>query len=338
MMESNGKWIVFCKDIAHMEEVERLCSEWFEEINPNQDIVKISSANEREENTKAIEFLRSKKNKNMIIVLTVNMLNEAFHDEELSGIIMARSTHSNILYRQQLGRGLNWGRDKTKPPYVFDLVNNIRYFQEFRQEVQEIIESGIKRGETVYSPDVLEQFKVYSEYIDFIEEFRQVERNIDTYLKGETTIAGTLRICQILYDKGANFEKLPLSRTINGKTTYIQLSDMEVEGIEDIISDNGDVKIGYMIDRLRKAYKYYDIPQELRIPVFTSKEAAVTMGDVPGFEDWWQGRIKSITQRATEIYEFRKLMKGRWNSGISITDEERLQAEAIPRTARQIFI
>jgi hypothetical protein len=260
MQERNGKWIVFCKDIGHMDELEGLCGEWFQEISENQNIIKISSENERTENDQAIRFLRTKGNESMIVALCVNMLNESFHDEEISGSIMARTTKSEILFRQQLGRVLS--RDSKKIPIVFDLVNNIKYFQEFRKEITEIVKKGIASGKRdLYDESVLEQFQIYAEQIDFIEEFEEIEKNLDEYLKGETVVAKALRICKILSDNGVDFTNLKLSNMIDGKQIRTKLKDIEGIELEKILAENEDLtedtEIGKLVGTLRLAYNGY---------------------------------------------------------------------------------
>ncbi|MCL2859804.1 MAG: DEAD/DEAH box helicase family protein [Oscillospiraceae bacterium] len=255
MGEKDGKWIVFCKDINHMDEVEKLCGDWFDAINPNKDIIKISSGNEREENAQAIKFLRERTKEKMKLALCVNMLNESFHDEELSGLIMARPTKSEILYRQQLGRGLN--RDAKQIPVVFDLVNNIKYFQKFRREIREIIQRGIAEGKRdLYNKEILEQFEIYSEQINFISEFEDIEKNLDEYLKGETTVAKALRICGILYEAGVDLTKVQMSYVLKGgERRYTTLKD--IKGANEIIARTGlteDTPVGEMMKKVRAAY------------------------------------------------------------------------------------
>lgn len=58
------------------------------------------------------------------LILAVNMLNQAYHSNTLTGIIMNRSTLSNVVFTQQLGRCLSvTGTNRT---IVFDNVGNAK--------------------------------------------------------------------------------------------------------------------------------------------------------------------------------------------------------------------
>ena len=75
----------------------------------------------------------------------------------------------------------------------------------------------------------------------------------------ETSIAETLRICQVLYDNGVDLFNLTLSKTTNGKTEGIKLTDIKQEGIDilKIVSDNGlnpDFELGRRISSVRGSY------------------------------------------------------------------------------------
>lgn len=188
IQKKNGKYIMFCKDIEDIDTKAEQAGKWFAQVNEQTTISKISSANEEKENTKELQFFRRRSDNALKLALAVNMLNEGYHDEELTGVLMARPTMSEILFRQQLGRALS--RDSRETPQIFDMVNNIRYFEEFRKEIKEIIEKGLtgenkeqgeKRG---YSKDILEKFKIVEEQIDFIEEFKKIEENLKEYTLG----------------------------------------------------------------------------------------------------------------------------------------------------------
>ena len=176
MEKKNGKYILFSKDIADIDTKADKVTEWFKEVNPNVTISKISSANEREENIEELSFFRNNSDETLKVAVAVNMLNEGYHDEELNGVIMTRRTMSEILFRQQLGRALS--RDGKYTPQIFDLVNNIRYFENFRREVTEIIKRGLSRGKEKngYSKDIIDRFRIIEEQIDFIDEFKQIEK------------------------------------------------------------------------------------------------------------------------------------------------------------------
>lgn len=57
------------------------------------------------------------------LIFCIDMLNMGYHIDDLTGVVMLRSTSSNIIYKQQLGRCLSVA--STNVPIIFDFVNNI---------------------------------------------------------------------------------------------------------------------------------------------------------------------------------------------------------------------
>lgn len=69
------------------------------------------------------EVIATKPN-SILLILSVNMLNQAYHSEKLTGIIMNRATSSNIIFTQQVGRALS-AMAPTRS-LIFDNVGNAR--------------------------------------------------------------------------------------------------------------------------------------------------------------------------------------------------------------------
>ena len=223
-MEPNGKYIIFCRSIEHLNRLEKIISEegsWFSKVNSNLNIVKISYENEKAENAKIIEFLRAKTNDGLTIALCIDMLNESFHDEDIAGIIMTRPTKSEVMFRQQLGRALV--REGLKTPIIFDLVNNIKYFELLRLEIKQIIERETAKGNTkLYDEKILNEFKILGEQLEAMEAFDKIEQTLTEYLQGLTSVRGTLNICKKLHEMGLNFNELNLQKG----NSFIKFSDL----------------------------------------------------------------------------------------------------------------
>ena len=143
----NGKWLIFCNPGDDIEKLQEQAKEegWFDEINESQTFLTVESSRTDEENEMALRTFERKGGKDLRLLFSKNMLNEGIHDEEIVGELMLRPTRSYILFTQQLGRILL--KDRPESPIVLDLVGNIRYFKEFRLEVQRIMQEGIKRGD-----------------------------------------------------------------------------------------------------------------------------------------------------------------------------------------------
>lgn len=57
------------------------------------------------------------------LILTVNMTNMGYHDDDITGIMMLRGTKSEIVYYQQLGRAISVTSEHS--PLIYDFVNNV---------------------------------------------------------------------------------------------------------------------------------------------------------------------------------------------------------------------
>lgn len=62
--------------------------------------------------------------KTILLIMAVNMLNQAYHSDSITGIIMNRATTSNIIFTQQLGRCLSVTANQRA--IVFDNVGNAK--------------------------------------------------------------------------------------------------------------------------------------------------------------------------------------------------------------------
>ena len=259
MKDSTGKYIIFCKHIDHIHELEELFNGengWFKKVNPELKIVKIFSENEKKENEIGIQFLRSKAGKNLFIALSRDMLNESFHDENLSGIIMTRPTRSEVLFRQQLGRALM--RDSKERPIVFDLVNNIMYFEQLRIEIKTIVERGRAKGnKKLYDEKILDEFQIFAEQIEAIEEFNKIERYLNNLLKGETSIQRLIRVAKDIQEAGYDFTEF---KTVNRNREFITINDLGLapEIVKQIIEKYKipeGFKIGQHVYYARRVYR-----------------------------------------------------------------------------------
>ena len=123
--KKDGKYIIFCKDKAHMDELIDKAKEWFGSIDDNPEIYSVFSGEgyTEKDNRKNIENFENSKSDHLKLLFSIEMLNEGLHVEDISGVIMARPTDSRIIYLQQLGRALSSDTSREKT-IVFDLVNN----------------------------------------------------------------------------------------------------------------------------------------------------------------------------------------------------------------------
>lgn len=57
------------------------------------------------------------------LIVSINMMNEGYHIDKITGVVMLRPTQSNAVYTQQIGRCLQVNMDHN--PIIFDFVQNL---------------------------------------------------------------------------------------------------------------------------------------------------------------------------------------------------------------------
>ena len=116
-----GKYIVFCKNKKHLEEIKDTVIEWFNVAG----IKKIHSYTVYSSYTakdKEFNAFCTDNTNNMKLLFCINMLNEGLHLENITGVLLLRPTNSHIVFNQQLGRVIE--TSNSEQPIIFDAVNN----------------------------------------------------------------------------------------------------------------------------------------------------------------------------------------------------------------------
>ena len=75
------------------------------------------------DNTKKLTDAQMKDKYVVDLIMTVNMTNMGYHDDDITGIVMLRGTRSEIVYYQQLGRAISVTNEHS--PLIYDFVNNV---------------------------------------------------------------------------------------------------------------------------------------------------------------------------------------------------------------------
>ncbi|MEY8260484.1 Helicase associated domain protein [Oscillospiraceae bacterium 50-60] len=119
--ERTGKYIAFCANLKHMDEMISHVTEWFGGIDPEPHIYRAYS--EDPAASKAFAEFKADASEHLKLLFCIDMLNEGIHVENVSGVILFRPTVSPIIYKQQIGRAMSVG--KTGKAVIFDVVNNI---------------------------------------------------------------------------------------------------------------------------------------------------------------------------------------------------------------------
>ncbi len=119
--DRQGKYIVFCAGLKHMQEMMKKVPEWLAEIDRAPRIYPVFS--EEPEADKNLAAFRAEDSAHLKLLFCIDMLNEGIHVEDISGVFLLRPTVSPVIYKQQVGRALSAG--KKKDAVIFDIVLNI---------------------------------------------------------------------------------------------------------------------------------------------------------------------------------------------------------------------
>ena len=173
MPHNHGKFIVFCRDIEHVTEMQSAMTKWLFDVNHQvHSYVTISS---RPDKDSEIQKFKDDNSSDAIkLLFSIDRLNEGVHIKGIDGVIMLRPTESPIIYLQQMGRALS-AANKEHKPLIFDMVNNYlnvkihysdgRYMNVFEKEFCDAV---IK-----YQSDTV--FRVYEKMIEFNALFDEIE-------------------------------------------------------------------------------------------------------------------------------------------------------------------
>jgi len=178
MTEENGKYLVFCRDIEHLKEMQDETQKWFKGINENIDAYSIHYQEKEADNKWTLDRFHniSFRDGKLKLLYSVGMLNEGIHVEDIDGVIMLRKTSSPILYQQQLGRALTTGKDHK--PLVFDVVNNIECIKDIenlRTAVIRTMKASKKSKEEIKHME--ETFRIIDDYKAISELIKELETN-----------------------------------------------------------------------------------------------------------------------------------------------------------------
>lgn len=117
---SNGKYLVFCQNVEHLNTMKSIIGEWFAQAGFDVNMYEVHTKNPNHK-TEYNQF-QTDNSEHIKLCLCIDMFNEGVHLEGISGVILLRPTQSNIIYFQQIGRAISASDNNT--PIIFDLVNN----------------------------------------------------------------------------------------------------------------------------------------------------------------------------------------------------------------------
>lgn len=175
MDEPSGKYIVFCANKEHMDEMITLAPEWFCKVDNNPHIY--SAYSDDPGTSRAFAAFKADTSNHLKLLYCIDILNEGIHVDDVDGVILLRPTVSPIIYKQQIGRALSAG--KKKNAVIFDIVQNIGNLYSI-STVQEEMQIALTyyRSLGMDNEIIHEQFHIIDEVRDCMELFEKLNNSL----------------------------------------------------------------------------------------------------------------------------------------------------------------
>ncbi len=170
--QPSGKYLIFCADKEHMDQMIAHTKEWFGKIDAEPHVY-VAYSNDPETG-RAFSAFKADDSSHLKLLFCIDMLNEGVHVEDVAGVILFRPTVSPIVYKQQIGRAMS--ASSRKNAVIFDIVNNISNLYSIgaiREEMSEAVE--YLRGNGEEELIVNETFTVIDQVRDCLQLFEQLE-------------------------------------------------------------------------------------------------------------------------------------------------------------------
>jgi len=181
--KQNNKFIVFCKDKEHLDEMEDEVRKWIRKTGlfEDRETYRVYSGYKKsDDNLK--RFIAAKEKSTAHILLAIDMLNEGIHASDVGAVLLFRPTESPRIFYQQIGRCLQVGSDST--PIIFDFVNNFQSIRtgDFLNDLNAAAKNEIEiRNEYGLSTDYLPEIEVHDECQEILETFAQIKERLGSW-------------------------------------------------------------------------------------------------------------------------------------------------------------
>ena len=170
-----GKYIVFCANKEHMDEMIAMAPDWFYKVDGKPHIYSAYSSDP--ETDRAFAAFKADNSDHLKLLYCIDMLNEGIHVDDVDGVVLLRPTISPIIYKQQIGRALSAG--KKKNAVIFDIVLNIENLYSIGAIEEEMqVAMTYYRSLGMDSEIVNEQFRVIDEVRDCMELFEKLNDSL----------------------------------------------------------------------------------------------------------------------------------------------------------------
>ena len=269
----SGKYIVFCANKEHMDEMISHVPEWFAKVNAEVAVYEAYSDDPGTD--KAFADFKTDESDKLKLLFCIDMLNEGVHVEGISGVILFRPTISPTIYKQQIGRALTAGDNTT--PIILDVVNNfegLASISGLQSEMQEAVHRLYANGEG--DKIVTEWFEVVEQVHDCRVLFEQLQASLSSsweHYFSEASIYyaehGNLNVPK-LYTIPSGLSLgvwLVTQRRVREGQTQGNLTEQQIARLDSIGMVWGNRDDRQWNEGYQKARRYFDAHGDLNVPV-----------------------------------------------------------------------
>ncbi len=291
-----GKYIVFCANYEHLLSMRELATEWFAKVDPTPHIYTVYS--DAPETSAEFAAFKADESQHLKLLYCIDMLNEGIHVAGVDGVVLLRPTVSPTVYKQQVGRALAAGGEKT--PVIFDIVMNIENLCSIGAIEEELKETVFAlRGEGREGEIVTEHFRVVDEVADCRVLFARLNQTLNAswdamYAMAEEyyKIHGNLEVpaAHTTLDGYSLGAWVATQRKVYNKRTAGCLSEEQIRRLEAVGMRWEGVQEAAWERNFAEAKKYYKEYGDLDIPADFVTEGGCRLGR-------WVRRQRELYQR-----------------------------------------
>lgn len=221
----NGKYIVFCKDINHLYAMKNVVIAWFREAGYDGEIFEYPYYSNNSKVKKNLYDFEKNEEEGIKLLFVIDKLNEGLHLDEIDGCILLRTTVSNIIYYQQIGRAIDAGSMNKR--VILDLVSNFNSLKEFN--LKKDLDEKVRERQSGKFSDCSNEFELDKfDVVDCIQECVDIFNRIDMELDGECWSEEDIDILKENYPKIGTkvVDLLSVKRTSNAIKCKAKLLDL----------------------------------------------------------------------------------------------------------------
>lgn len=221
----NGKYIVFCKDIKHLYAMKNVVIGWFREAGYDGEIFEYPYYSNNSKVKKNLYDFEKNEEEGLKLLFVIDKLNEGLHLDEIDGCILLRTTVSNIIYYQQIGRAIDAGNMNKR--VILDLVSNFNSLKEFN--LKKDLDEKVRERQSGKFSDCSNEFELDKfDVVDCIQECVDIFNRIDMELDGECWSEEDIDILKENYPKIGTkvVDLLSVKRTSNAIKCKAKLLDL----------------------------------------------------------------------------------------------------------------